>query len=158
MNRSVVNLLRIFLVVLVLGGLGVQLLIPVLAVDVGHQNPEVAHLVVPYCAAAIAAVACVQVALVAVWRLLTLVADDVIFSPRSLRWVDTIIWCAAVATVLSAAVLVDLVLIEQTGGPGPFLALVGCTVAGMALVLLMAVMRGLLQAATADRRELAEVI
>ena len=59
---------------------------------------------------------------------------------------------------LSAGVWVHLILIEATGGPGALLALTFVVVASLGVALLMAVMRGLLAAAIADRAELAEVI
>ena len=84
----------------------VQVLVPVYASQVAMIFPEVEYLVVPYSVAAILFIGCGQVALLVVWRLLSLVDGGVIFTRRSLRWVDAITACAAVATVLSAGVLV----------------------------------------------------
>lgn len=151
-------LLRATLLVLVLGALLAQVLVPVQAVTTGRESPEVAHLVVPYSVAAILAIACVQVALAAVWGLLSMVDRGQIFSARALAWVDAIIVCAGVVAVLSAVVMVHLIFIVQIGGPGDFLGLAACVAVGTALALLMIVMRGLLRAAIADRSELAEVI
>lgn len=158
MNETLAMLLRLTLFALGLGTLLAQGLTPVLAGELSAPYPEVAHLVVPYSVAAILAIVCVQVALVAVWRLLSMVSGDQIFDVASLKWVDTITASAAVATVLSAAVWVHLALVEQVGGPGMVLGLTACVLVGTALALLMVVMRGLLSAAIADRRELAEVI
>jgi hypothetical protein len=156
MNRLAATSLRVALVVLLLGALLAQVLVPLLASELGGQYPEVAHLVVPYSVAAILAIACIQMALVAVWRLLSLISGSAIFTVRALRWVDAITVCAAAATVLSAGVMVYQ--FDQIGGPGVFLALAACVAGGVALVLLLVVMRGLLEVAVAHRSELDEVI
>ena len=118
MIRVASRLLRVALVVLLLGSVLAQVLVPVFASQVGTSFPEVAYLVVPYSVAAILFIGCGQVALLVVWRLLSLVSGGVIFTRRALRWVDVITACAAVATVLSAGVLVHL-LGFVPGGGGP---------------------------------------
>ncbi len=149
------RLLRVALVVLLLGTVFAQVLVPVQATMVGTSIPEVAYLVVPYSVAAILFIACVQVALLVVWRLLSLVDGGVIFTRRALRWVDVIIACAVVATVLSIGVLVHMLLF--VGSPMIYF-MAACIAGGLAFVLLMIVMRGLLEAAIADRAELDAVI
>lgn len=104
------------------------------------------------------ALACVQVALAVIWHLLTLVSRESIFSARSLRWVDVIAGCAGTVTLLTTGILIHLIGIVQLGGPGMVLLLTAGIALGVALVLLMIAMRGLLEAAIADRDELAEVI
>ena len=86
------------------------------ASEAGTTFPEVAYLVVPYSAAGILFIGCGQVALLVVWRLLSLVDDGVIFTFGALRWVDLITACAAVATVLSAGVLVHMLGFVPSGG------------------------------------------
>jgi hypothetical protein len=158
MNKLAIPLLRVALVVLLLGSVLAQVLVPVYASQVGTTFPEVAHLVVPYSAAAILFIACVQVALLVVWRLLSLVDDGVIFTRRAVRWVDVITACAAVATVLSAGVLIHMLGFVPGGGGPMVYYLAACVAGGLAFVLLMVVMRGLLVSAIADRTELDEVI
>jgi hypothetical protein len=157
MNALAIRLLRVALVVILLGTVLVQVLLPVFASDEGRIFPEVAYLVVPYSVAAILFIGCGQVALLAVWRLLYMVKGEVIFTRRALRWVDVITACGAVATVLSAGVLIHLLFFVGVGGP-LFYYLGACVVGGLAFVLLMNVMRGLLESAIADRTELDEVI
>ena len=152
------RLLRVALVVLLLGTVLAQVLVPVSASQFGTTVPEVAYLVVPYSAAAILFIACVQVALLVVWRLLSLVNSGVIFTRRALRWVDVIIACAVVATVLSAGVLIHMLGFVPGGGGPTIYFMVACIAGGLAFVLLMIVMRGLLESAIADRAELDEVI
>jgi hypothetical protein len=157
MTTLAIALLRVALVVFLLGSVLAQVLLPVLGSEEGRIYPDAAYLVVPYSLAGILVIACAQVALLAVWRLLSLVKGAVIFTRRALRWVDLITGCAALATALTAAVLIHLLAFVGAGGP-IFFYLSTIIVGGLAFVLLMVVMRGLLEAAIADRAELDEVI
>jgi Protein of unknown function (DUF2975) len=157
MNMLARRLLRVAFVVLLLGTVLAQVLLPVFASEEGRIYPEVAYLVVPYSVAGILAIACGQVALLVVWRL-SMVNGGVIFIRRALRWVDVITACASVGTVLSAGVMIHLLGFVGVGGPGVVLGLAACLAGGLAFVLLMVVMRGLLESAIADRTELDEVI
>lgn len=158
MNMLASRLLRVALVVLLLGTALAQVLLPMFASEEGRILPEVAYLVVPYSVAGILFIGCGQVALLAVWRLLSLVDRGVIFTRRALRWVEVITACAAVATVLSAGVWIHM-LGFVPGGGGPMIYYLGaCVAGGLAFVFLMVVMRGLLESAIADRTELDDVI
>jgi peptidoglycan/LPS O-acetylase OafA/YrhL len=108
--------------------------------------------------AGILLIGCGQVALLAVWRLLSMVNGGVIFTRRALRWVDVITACAAVATVLSAGLLIHMLSFVPGGGGPTIYFLAACVAGGLAFVLFMVVMRGLLESAIADRTELDEVI
>lgn len=158
MNMLASRLLRVVLVVLLLGTVFAQVLVPVFASEVGTTFPEVAYLVVPYSVAGILFIGCGQVALLVVWRLLSMVNGGVIFTRRALRWVDVITACAAVATVLSAGVWIHMLGFVPGGGGPMIYYLAACVAGGLAFVLLMVVMRGLLESAIADRTELDEVI
>ena len=158
MNKLASRLLRVALVVPLLGTVLVQIGLPMLAAEEGRIFPEVAYLVVPYSVAAILFIGCGQVALLAVWRLLSMVNGGVIFTRRALRWVDVITACAAVATALTAGVLIHMLDFVPGGGGPTFYYLAACVAGGLAFVLLMVVMRGLLESAVADRTELDEVI
>ncbi|MFN8519196.1 MAG: DUF2975 domain-containing protein [Chloroflexota bacterium] len=159
MGRLVIWLLRIGLLALVLVSVLAQLAAVALATEAGRRMPEVAHLVVPYSVAAVLFVGCGQVALLATWRLLSLVRRDAIFTSHALRWVDLVIGCGVVATALTAVVLAQMLFWFIPGGAGPVTFYLGAVVvAGAMFVLLMLVMRGLLQTAIADRTELDEVI
>ena len=157
MDRLAIRLLRVSLIVLLLGSVLAQLLVPVVASGAAETFPEVEYLVIPYAVAGILVIVCGQVALLVVWRLLSMISGGVIFTRHALRWVDVITICGAVATVLNAGVWIHLLTVHG-GGPGIILWLIASTACGMAFVLLMIVMRGLLEAAIADRTELAEVI
>jgi hypothetical protein len=158
MTKFASRLLRVALVVLLLGTVLAQVLVPVYASQVGTTFPEVAYLVVPYSLAGILFIGCGQVALLVVWRLLSLVNGGVIFTRRALRWVDVILACAAAATALSAGVLIHMLGFVPGGGGPMIYYLAACIAGGLAFVLLMVVMRGLLLSAVADRTELDEVI
>lgn len=158
MTKVASRLLRVALVVLLLGSGLAQVLVPVSASQVATTNPEVAYLVVPYSVAAILFIGCGQVALLVVWRLLSLVDDGVIFTRDALRWVDVIIACAVVATALSVGVLIHMLGFVPGGGGPTIYFMAACIAGALALVLLMVVMRGLLESAIADRAELDEVI
>ncbi|MBA3877305.1 MAG: DUF2975 domain-containing protein [Anaerolinea sp.] len=158
MHKLARQLLSVALVVLLLGSVLAQVLLPVFASEEGRIYPELAYLVVPYSVAGILVIACGQVALLAVWRLLSLVNRGAIFTRRALRWVDIITACGAMAAVLSAGVMIHLLVIVSVGGPGVVLGLAASLAGGLAFVLLMVVMRGLLESAIADRTELDEVI
>jgi hypothetical protein len=152
------RLLRVDLVVLLLGSVFAQALVPVQASMVGTTYPEVEYLVVPYSVAAILFIGCVQVALLVVWRLLSLIGVGAIFTRRAVRWVDAIIGCVAVATVLSVGVLVHMLRFVPGGGGPTIYFMAACIFGGLAFMLLMIVMRGLLESAIADRAELGNVI
>ena len=158
MSMLASRLLRVALVLLLLGTVLAQILVPVFASEEGRIFPEVAYLVVPYSVAAILFIGCGQVALLSVWRLLSIVDRGVIFTRHSLPWVDVITACAAVATVLSAGVLIHMLSFVPGGGGPTIYFLAACVAGGLAFVLLMVVMRGLLVSAIADRTELDEVI
>jgi Protein of unknown function (DUF2975) len=150
--------LRVALLVLLLASVLAQVLVPVYASQVGARFPEVAHLVVPYALAAILFIGCGQVALLAVWRLLSLVDGGTIFTRQAVRWVDVIVTCGAIATIMAVTVLVHMLGFVPGGGGPTMYYLGGCIAAGLAFVLLMVVIRGVLLAAVADRAELDEVI
>jgi hypothetical protein len=158
MDRLAVRLLRVALVVLLLGSVFAQVLVPVLGNMEGRVFPELTYLIVPYSAAGIIVIACGQAALLVVWRLLSLVEDEVIFTRGALRWVDAITACGAVATVLSAGVLIHLIAFVGAHNATLVAALAVVLAGGLAFVLLMVVMRGLLESAIAARTELDEVI
>lgn len=121
-----------------------------------QESPEQAYLRWPATAVTVFWVLCVQVVIVATWRLLSLVRNDRIFSDASLAWVDVIVWAIAAAWLVLGVVLVYVGL--NADDPGPivllFLLAVGVTVLG----LLMVVMRALLRKATALRTDLEAVI
>lgn len=155
MSSLVIRALRALLILIALGTLGGQVLIVVL-VATHIAGSEVAVLAVVYSVLGVAAIACVQVALVALWVLISMVRRGAIFDERAFRWVDVISVAGLVAAVLVAALCVHAGEIDDAPG----LVLIGgaVAVAGAAFALLMVVMRGLLRTATVLRHELDEVV
>ncbi|WP_026372901.1 DUF2975 domain-containing protein [Agrococcus lahaulensis] len=100
--------------------------------------------------------------IVCIWRLLTLVQRDRIFSHEAQRWVDAIVWALAIGWALFAAgaltVAAVIFFTPELRDPGIPMALFGPVVLSLLPLLLMVVMRGLLQQASGYRAELDEVI
>jgi len=158
MNKVLVRTLWMLILLLGLGLLGAQVITPIAAGEWARQAPEIAHLVVPYSVLGILGIACFQVALFAIARLLGMVDVDNVFSAAAVRWVNVIIWAAVAFVVLTLGVLVHMSLFVPGGGGPTFLYMIGALLAGVMAALLMLVMRELLTTATANRAELAEVI
>src|SRR5690554_237638 len=137
MHHIVVLVLRVELSALLLGSLVAQAAMPKLAWDQAREFPEVAYLATPYAIIAIAAIAALQVAMLVVWRLLTLVAEGELTTRRGVRCLDAITAGVVVATALTAGTLLHLLAVVGVGGPGVVLAFLGCTAAGTALVALL---------------------
>jgi hypothetical protein len=154
MSRVVIRVLRALLVLLATGCLGAQTVI--VFVVATHPETDLTDRAVAYALLGVAAIACVEVALVALWVLLSMVRRDAIFDERAFRWVDTITVAGLVAAVLVAALCAHVG--ELDDAPGLILIGGGVAVGGAAFALLMVVMRGLLRSATAFRRELDEVV
>jgi hypothetical protein len=103
-----------------------------------------------------------QIVIVCVWRLLTLVRSDRIFSEQSFRWVDAIAWTIGLAWLLLAAVSAFIVgviyVTPQLRDPGTPILLIGMTLIGAVVALVVLVLRALLRQAAALRSDLDEVI
>ncbi|WP_221584107.1 DUF2975 domain-containing protein [Microbacterium sp. G2-8] len=109
---------------------------------------------------AVAFLACAQVVLVCVWRLLALARQGLVFRARAFRWVDAIIGACGVAGIVVFAAAVLVAPLPDDGGPAPGVVLLVCVFAAMCwgVALVVTVMRGLLAQAIASRAELDEVI
>lgn len=165
MHSLLVAILRIGIAAAVLFGLFAQaVIIPTAAADEVDLFAPYEPYALPYVVASILGVACVQVALGAIWMLLSMVERDAIFTRSAFRWVDTIIGAAVVATVIALAAAVHLTL-DTIPSPddgmdveGALLAALACGAVGAAFCMLMVIMRTLLGKAMDMRTELAEVI
>ncbi|RRR99703.1 DUF2975 domain-containing protein [Glycomyces terrestris] len=162
MNAFLIFMLRLALAAAFLAGLfGQVLVVPnSLAEDVtAAYGDSMATVVVP---AAIAGIACVQVVLVATWRLLGMIQGDAIFSERAFGWVDVVVWATAAATLLSL-LTAAYIFVYGSGADemrllGDIGALVACAGGGAAFAMFTLIMKGLLRKATELRTEMAEVI
>ncbi|WP_219414949.1 DUF2975 domain-containing protein [Pseudonocardia nigra] len=154
MSQLVIRALRVLLILIALGALGAQTVI--VFVVATHPESDLADRAVAYAALGVAAIACVEVALVALWVLLSMVRRDAIFDERAFRWVDVITVAGLVAAVVVAGLCAHVGEIDDA--PGLVLIGGGVAIGGAAFALLMVVMRGLLRSATVFRRELDEVV
>lgn len=132
-------------------------LLPAISADFAANAPEFAYLRIPYLIVCELLMVGFDVALIAIWRLLSLTASSSVFSDAAFRWVGLIIGYISFDTALAIGLLVHN-LIASLGPPILVIALTILAIVGMALTLLMIVMRGLLAAATAQREELEAVI
>ena len=127
-----------------------------------EDAPGLAPLRFPLLAFTIAEIVALQIVLVCVWRLLTLVGHDRIFSAEAFRWVDVVVGTMAVAWVLMAAAFATVVgvvfLTPELRDPGTPILLTGIGLVTTVVVLLMVVMRALLHQAAALRTDLEAVI
>ncbi len=157
MRQSIVVVLKALLAILLLGALASQVFVlPLLAGDIAARNPEAAWLQVPGLVVAILVVACIEVCFIATWGLLSMVPRDRIFQDRAFVLVDVIIGAILAATVL---VIGTAILLSAIGLGGPAtMYLLAAGVLGIALALLVVVMRGLLRKATQLQQDLAEVV
>lgn len=148
--------LRVFLVVLFAVLLLMQVMsLPGQFTHMAETTPEVAHLRWPLTAVSVYWVLCIQVVVVATWRLLTLVQADRIFTDASLVWVDVILGAIVAAWAVLVAVLALVgFTADDPGLPLLLFVVVIITVAA----LLMVVMRALLRQATGLRSEMDTVV
>ena len=121
-----------------------------------QEHPEDADLRWPLTAIAVFLVLCVQVVVVATWKLLGLVSADRIFTRDSLVWVNAILGAIAAAWLVLLAIFLWVGF--QADDPGVPMLLFLVLVAGAVLGLLMVVMRALLRQATTLRTDMDAVI
>jgi hypothetical protein len=156
-EQRAVAALRVFLVLL----FGVLVMfqtfsLPGQFAHMAAESPESAYLRWPMTAVSVFWVLCVQVVIVATWRLLSLVRQDRIFSPAALAWVDAIVWAIVAAWVV--LLVVFLYFGFRADDPGLPLLLFAMLVGIAVLGLLMVVMRALLRQATTLRTDMEAVI
>ena len=106
----------VLLLVMVSALLLLQIAIPGWASAFAADAPEVADLVVPYSAAAIAFFACFQVALIVAWRMVWLSVNGRGRTRGAVWCASVIVICAAIATVLTIGVAAH-VARHTPGGP-----------------------------------------
>lgn len=157
MNR-LVGWARASLVLMAVGTVLAQLLLPVLALQTGRMYYEVAHLAVPYAVAAVLMVVCVQAALVGVWMLVSAVSRGALFDPRTVVFLDVIRIAVALAAAIPAGVAVHLLFFVGLGGPGVVLALAFVCVVCPAVEILLTLLRRVYLRAREEHDELEAVI
>jgi hypothetical protein len=153
MGKLTILALRIVLAGLLAGSLFVQVwMVPLIANDMNVADPDVARVRTPFIVVIVLGILTIQVAMICVWRLLTMVRRGTVFSPAAFRYVDVMIG-AAVAAALIAFTFGLILAPGEAVPPGIVLLIggVGAMAAGIALVIL--VMRMLLAQAVARETE-----
>lgn len=171
-HPKAISALKVLIVLCELICLWGQYVVVVLSGDIVAAYPQLASARWPYAIAGVLGILCFEVALIPLWRLLTLAERRDVFSGKAVRWTDAIIACAAAEGVLVLFVLLYGSLghaeyFDPSQGATADVAIgaaamsAACVVALLliaAFVLLMLVMRSLLKAAIAQRNELEAVI
>lgn len=133
-------------------------LFPLIAQEIAREYPEVVELQLPlFYWLGIVIVVCSQIVLVLLWHLLTQVAQNRVFTSKSLLPVNLIIGSFLAAFAL-AVTFIAFAQYFETLPPSALLALTSVAFGSLGAALLMVVMRGLLQHAITSETELAEVI
>ena len=158
MQPRVTFLLKALIAVMLLLLLTSQIVvIPEVARITAIRNPDVAQLELPGIVGAVVFLLLVEVTLVCVWRLLSLVRAERIFSPDAFRYVDVILGALIAAGVLISASYVVILANRAVSLQLTLLAVLGVVVSA-ALALLVVVLRGLLRKALELEQDLAEVV
>jgi cytochrome bd-type quinol oxidase subunit 2 len=157
MHRSSLTALRGALGVLLVGTVLVQLLLPLAAGELGGGYRETEHLVGPYAAMGILTVACLQIAVGALWWMLRPRDDDRTRTRTAVRGLDVLTACAIAATAIPALTMLHLLIVVGVGGPGIVLGTVACLATGAALTLRLRAARRAFRTAMATSTDLAAV-
>lgn len=156
-KAAVVGAKVVIAIILVVSLAGQVFVIPFVADEMARLYPEAEALRVPGIVGCIVLVICAQVALVCVWRLLSMVAGASIFDASAFGWVNALIGCCAVFTGLIALAFAILTA-ANVMQPGVMLMLLAAFIAGVGGTLLLVVMKGLLWKASRLEQDLAEVV
>ncbi|MDY0827775.1 DUF2975 domain-containing protein [Microbacterium sp. BG28] len=150
--------IRLFLALLLVFSLLIEAyFVPVLGLEVIQANPEARDMFVPALLWSVLFIGCAQVALVVVWRLVSLIEQERIFSTSALSWVRALIATALVALGLVVLAFIVLTVKEYTP-PLIMYGLIGTGLLLAAFALAVGAMRGLLRKSTRFQEELEEVI
>jgi hypothetical protein len=159
MSSWTIGASKALIVILLVGAVLAQTwFLPTLAIQTAGQYPEVDYLRIPFMTIGIAVVGCAEVILICVWRLLSMVREDRIFSASAFKFVYAMIAALLVATALLAGVFGILMFGAQVGGPGIVYPLFALVVALATVSLIVVVMLGLLKKASRQESYLAEVV
>ena len=158
MHRTAIGTLKGLIVVLIALLLVCQaFVVPAVAQQMVERSHGLGYLLVPGIIITVGFLLCVQIALVCVWRLLSLVRASSIFSEDSFTYVDIILGTVAVATVLIFGSFLTLAVAGVASPSVVILCSLGIVV-GSGLTLLIIVMRGLLRKASQLEQDLSEVV
>jgi len=165
MRQPVVTALRVVLGMVLLGSVFVQaVMVPLMAIDLEEADPSSASVQVPFAITMILIIGTAQVFTICIWRLVTMVSANTVFSTAAFRYVDVMVRAALAATAL-IFLLGVLLAPGDAVAPGVVLLLGGAAVVAAGIGLTVQVLRTLLAQAidrevqvTALQAELDEVI
>lgn len=158
MKPTIAAWARAALVILALGTVLLQVLLPLQARETGILFPEVAHLVTPYSIAAVLAVFCVQVGLLALWMIVGSFARGTLYESSTLRWFGALRWSTVPATLIPSLVALHLLVVVGLGGPGVLLGFLATLATGAAMFILVTLTRRIYVTQAAEHAELEAVI
>ena len=155
----VIVVLKVALVVFIAMSVAAQVwALPLVARRSAQDAPQYAPYATGYLLAVIAALACFEIGLVAVWKLASLSGRGIVFTHDSLIWVDIIIACVSIAAIIALALFVHTAFIAHLKPLAVPLGALLVALGLFAMLLLIIVLRALLVSATAQRDELQTVI
>lgn len=158
MQRSTILVLKALIAVMIGALVVCQIfVVPWVAAQSAWRYHEIDYLQVPGIVIGILFLVCVQVVMVCVWRLLSLVGKDAIFSERAFPDVDVSLGSVGFATLLVLVTLVTLTASGVSNASITLLCILGIVV-GVGLSLLIVVLRGLLRKAYQLELDLSEVV
>lgn len=153
MGRIAVLALRVVLAMLFAGSVFVlAVMVPLLAADLRELEGDPYYLIL---AMTILGVVSAQVVLVCVWRLVTMVRDNTVFSDAAFRYVDIVIGAFTVAALLTFGFAV--LLAPGETAPGIVLLVCGTALAIFGVALVVLVLRMLLAQAVARDAEASQL-
>lgn len=157
-SQMIITILRVLLMGLIAFILLIQtVVLPQLSGEMAQRLPAEAYMRWPILILAIGGLACVQVGVYATYRLLGFTKEGNVFSSHALKWVNTIIGASLTGSLVCVATLVYQAF-TVSGPPLWVLLLISLVISGIAIALLLTVMRSLLIQATALRTDLEGVI
>lgn len=154
MSRATILTLRIAIALSLVGSLAIQVLIlPTVWRDLSDAPTG-------WRVASVTIVAlwlvCLQVVAICIWRLVSMAADDAVFSARAFRFVDVVIGAISAAAILTAGFAT--LLVPGQVAPGAVGIIYGAALATGGVALVVVVMKSLLRKAIEMRSELDEVV
>ncbi len=146
MNVQLIPDLRIAVGALAIGALLTQVFItPLFANSFAEAYPEAAYLALPYMIAIIAAICGIEAALLAIWKLLSIVKRGEVSTGPSLGWVNFITGCLLFTAAIMASVFAHASFVAYVGGPPVFFGLLASIALGAGAIFLRTSMkRGLI--------------
>ncbi len=143
-----VSLILLFAILVILQTLS----LPGQFAHMAEESPEFASLRWPLTAISVFWLLCAQLIVVSVWRLVTLVAEDRIFTERAMGWVDAIVVSVGAAWIVLLGVAIYVA--PGVDDPSTPLILMLMLTVGAVFGLVTLVLRSLLTRATTMRTEM----